>query len=153
MGTGEIDLFVCVIIILQKYLSAEVGCMYSTPSQAIKDYLCTSWRPNLIYSINCTFISVCNKTCMQVINQRIKRLKISNCFDFKLWPWASIRANVDLSVGRAVHGKFAESKNRNSLIIFDYLINFWHCWSDRVTTKINGRNQRIKRIKPFDCFD
>ena len=29
-------------------------------------------------------------------------------------------------------------------------------WGDRVTTKINGRklnNQRIKRIKPFDCFD
>ena len=48
------------------------------------------------------------------------------------------------------------SKNQNSLNIFDYLINFWHCWGDRVMTKINGRtlnNNIIKRIKPFDCFD
>ena len=33
-------------------------------------------------------------------------------------------------------------------IIIDNLINFWHCWGDRVTTKINGRklnNQIIKR--------
>ena len=86
---------------------------------------------------------------------------------FKLRQGASIRANVGLlvcwSVGRSVRlsvektfGKEEKIKNQNSLIISDCLINFWHCWGDRVTTKINGRklnNPIIKRIKSFDCFD
>ena len=63
---------------------------------------------------------------------------------FKLRQGASIRANVGRSVGRSVRGKkfrgkFVESRNQIFLIIFDYLINFWHCWGDRVATKINSK--------------
>ena len=65
---------------------------------------------------------------------------------FKLRQGASIRANVCWSVGWLVglsveknFGKEEKIKNQNSLIIFDYLINFWHCWGDRVTTKINSK--------------
>ena len=54
--------------------------------------------------------------------------------------------SVGRSVGRLVglsveknFGKEEKIKNQNSLIIFDYLINFWHCWGDRVTTKINSK--------------
>ena len=51
-------------------------------------------------------------------------------------------------VGLSVRGKFVESKNQNSLIIFDYLINFWHCWGDGVTTKIDSKEiQIIKESK------
>ena len=57
---------------------------------------------------------------------------------FKLGQGASIRANVGLSV----RGKFVESKNHNSLIIFDDLINFWHYWGDRGTTKINSKETK-----------
>ena len=61
---------------------------------------------------------------------------------FKLQQGASIRANVDRSMENLQNQKI--------------MINFWHCWGDRVMTKINGRtlnNNIIKRIKPFDCFD
>ena len=54
---------------------------------------------------------------------------------FKLRQGASISANVGLSLGLLVgvlicpslRGKSVESKKQN-LIIFDYLIHFWHCW-------------------------
>ena len=42
---------------------------------------------------------------------------------FKLRQGASIRANVCLSVGLSVE-KIKKFKKSNSLIIFDYLINF-----------------------------
>ena len=45
---------------IQELVNNEVEVPGFLPSElkAIKDYLCTSWRPNLIYSINCTFIKV-----------------------------------------------------------------------------------------------
>ena len=78
------------------------------------------------------------------------RQVLKECIFFKLRQGASIRANVGRSVGRSVClsvekfsvenlWKILESKNQNSLIIFDYLINFWLCLGDRVTTKINSK--------------
>ena len=49
---------------------------------------------------------------------------------------------VGWSVGLSVEKKFCKEekiKNQNPLIIFDYLINFWHCWGDRVTTKMDSK--------------
>ena len=82
-------------------------------------------------------------------DEYMKGIEISLNSIFKLRQGASIRANVGRSVGRSVCpwkkfpwkicGKFVESRNQNSLIIFDYLINFLHCWGDRVATKINSK--------------